>query len=600
MMYFNSGLRAVRAAPGFMARFAPLVCALVVMTLATDRSALAQERLLLPDRHVAGRILVQPRPGLPLSELDKILKAQGGHRTQEIKQIGVHIVELPPEANAVAVVRALRKNRNLKFAELDGAVRPQLYPDDPKYPSAWHLPKIGAPTAWDGSQGAGITIAIIDTGVDPTHPDLQAHLVPGWNFYDNNSDASDVYGHGTAVAGIAAAVGNNGVGVASVGLQSRIMPMRVTDTAGNGFFSLIAAAITAAADNGARVANASFLGLSLSSTVDSAAQYMRSKGGVVVTSAGNTGGLRTDPPRSSLTVVASTDINDAHASSSSWGDYVDVAAPGVSIVTTTRGGGYGYASGTSAASPVAAGVYALMMSANPDLDPSTLDNILFSTALDLGSSGWDQQFGNGRVQAAEAVQTAMQTAGGDTQAPTVAISSPGDGQAISGLVPVDVTAGDNIGVARVELYANGTLYATDTTGPYGFSLDASKYSDGSLPLEARAYDAAGNSTNSATVTVTVVDDTTPPSVTITSPQAGSTVNGKVSINVSASDDKRVAKIALTIDGREVADSYGSSLSYGWKVPRAKGRSKTGGMSTLTAQAWDAAGNTSSTTIGVKW
>ncbi|MGH8865245.1 MAG: S8 family serine peptidase, partial [Burkholderiales bacterium] len=267
-----------------------------------------------PEMHAAGRILVQPRSGLSLAELDKIVKPHGGRRGQVIQKINVHVIELPPQANAFGVAAALSKNRHLKFAELDGALAPALYPSDPYYASSWHLPKIGAQTAWDYTQGAGVTIAILDTGVDTTHPDLQSQIVPGWNFYDNNNNVADVLGHGTAVAGTAAAVGNNSIGVASVSFRSKIMPMRITDAQGYGYYSLMAQAIITAADNGARVANISFLGVSLSSTVDSAAQYMRSKGGVVVVSGGNTGALRTDPPLSSLTVVSATDSADARAS----------------------------------------------------------------------------------------------------------------------------------------------------------------------------------------------------------------------------------------------------------------------------------------------
>jgi subtilisin family serine protease len=459
-----------------------------------------------------GRVLVQPRPGLSLEELDNIIKPHGGRRGQVIRQINVHVIELPPQANAPAVAEALSRNPHFKFAEVDGVLEPAFYPNDPKYPSEWHLPKIGAQTAWDYAQGTGVTIAILDTGVDTTHPDLQSQIVPGWNFYDNNNNVADVHGHGTAIAGIAAAAGNNGVGVASVSYRSKIMPMRVTDTTGNGYYSLMAQALITAADNGARVANISFLGVSLSSTVDSAAQYMRSKGGVVVTGAGNTGALRTDPPRDSLTVAAATDEADARANFSSWGNYIDIAAPGVDILTTYRGGSYGWIAGTSAASPVVAGTYALMMSANSGLKPATLDDILLSTALDLGAAGWDQYFGDGRVQAANAVAKARQTSAADTQSPTVAITSPVSGT-VSGLVPVDVTATDNVALARVELYVNGSLNATDTLDPYGFTFDSTKYQDGQVTLQARAYDATGNAAPSSTVTVDV--DNTPTTATTT-------------------------------------------------------------------------------------
>jgi subtilisin family serine protease len=460
------------------------------------------------------------------------------------------------------------------------------------------LPKIGAPTAWDYAQGAGVIIAICDTGMDVTHPDLAAHVVPGWNFYDGNDNVTDVLGHGTAVGGVAAAVGNNALGVASVGLQSSLMPMRISDPQGYGYYSLMAQAVTAAADRGARVANISYLGVSLSSTVDSAAQYMRSKGGVVVTASGNSGGLRTDPPRTSLTVAAASDNNDARAPFSSWGDYVDVAAPGISIYTTTRGGGYGGFSGTSAASPVTAGVYALMISANPALQPARLDEILFTTALDLGTAGWDQEFGYGRVDAAAAVLRARADSGVDVQPPTVAISAPPDGGLVSGLFTVDVTASDNVEVRRVELYVNGALLLTDTASPYGFTVDSTAYADGPLVLAARAYDAAGNSATSSTVNVTVsnaLPDVTPPTVTITSPADGSTVSGTVTINVQATDNVRVAKIILSIRGRRVSIAFGSTLTYDWTVPSQNAKRR---KNTISARAEDAAGNAAATSIVV--
>ena len=599
----DSGIRVARSAPEFTSRLVTLASAAATaagLYLGQPVTAIGAQPD-FPEQYAQGRVLVQPRPGLSLTELDNIIKPHGGRRGKVIKQINVHVIELPPQANVPAVAAALNKSRHLKFAEVDGALEPDFYPNDPQYSSAWHLPKIGAPAAWDYSQGNPVTIAILDTGIDTTHPDLAPQLVAGWNFYDGNSNVSDVHGHGTAVAGTAAAAGNNGIGTASVSFKSKIMPMRVTDAQGYGYYSLMAQALTTAADRGARVANLSFLGVSASSTVDSAAQYMRSKGGVVVTGSGNTGALRTDSPRDSLTVAAASDNNDARAAFSSWGDYVDVAAPGISIWTTVRGGGYGYFSGTSAASPVTAGVYALMISANSTLQPARLDEILFATALDLGTSGYDQLFGYGRVRADAAVASARGTTSSDSQAPTVAIASP-TGGTVSGLVPVDVTATDNVAVARVDFFANGSLVANDTIAPYAFTLDSTKYSDGNLNLQARAYDGAGNSTSSSTIAVTVSNsasnttgDTTRPTVSITNPANGSAVSGTVSVNVSAADNQKVAKITLTIDGKQVAVSSSSSLAYNWRVPKAKGKNKS---STISARADDAAGNAATASVSV--
>ncbi len=138
----------------------------------------------------------------------------GGKRRGHIPQIDVHVVELPAQASPTAIAHALKGHPHLKFAEPDMLVSPDFTPHDPYLGSAWHLPKIAAPQAWDSSTGSDMTVAILDTGVDSAHPDLAAKIVPGWNFYDNNSNTADVHGHGTAVAGTAAAAA--GMGVAAV------------------------------------------------------------------------------------------------------------------------------------------------------------------------------------------------------------------------------------------------------------------------------------------------------------------------------------------------------------------------------------------------
>jgi thermitase len=553
-------------------------------------------------RYVKGRILVQPKAGLKMQELDRKLKAHGGQRVSVIPKINVHIVQLPPQANERAVAQLLRADGHIKFAEVDQQIPPALTPNDPSYSQGWHLPKIGAPSAWDASVGEGVTIAILDSGVDPTHPDLAASLVPGYNAFDKNADTRDVYGHGTRTAGAAAMIGNNLVGGTGVAFKSKIMPIRITDTSGMGYFSSMATGLVWAADNGARVASISFRAVCGSSTVLNAAQYMRSKGGVVVGSAGNTGAEEPIAPHDAMTCVSAVDSSDSKASWSSYGAYVDVAAPGVGIYTTSNGGGYGAVSGTSFSAPITGGVYALMMAANRGLSPSELDAALFSSAVDLGADGKDVFYGYGRVDAAAAVAKVRTSSPiGDTTPPTVSIASPGTGTKVNGLVAVDVRAADDVAVARVELYAGRTLIGTDTVAPYGFSVDTAGLPDGELVLQAKAYDAAGN-VGSAETTVSVANDTIAPSVTINNPQSGAVISSPTSVGVSASDNKRVSRISLTINGKEVAQSFGSSLNYTWD-PYAgiKGKGqvrKVAGTYTLTATATDDAGNSKSTSVTV--
>jgi subtilisin family serine protease len=246
--------------------------------------------------------------------------------------------------------------------------------------------------------------------VDSTHPDLTSKIVPGWNFANNNSDTSDVYGHGTAVAGAAAASSNNGTGVASVAWGCLILPVRVSDTQGNAPASLIANGLRWAADNGARVANISY-NVSGNATVSNAAKYFQQAGGVVTVSAGNDAAFISSQDNRYVLTVSATDNLDNSAYYTNTGNNIDLSAPGSVIYTTLSGGGYGYASGTSFSAPIVAGVAALVMSANSSLTPTKVQDTLKQSADDKGPAGWDPRYGSGRVNAAAAVTLALAQAG---------------------------------------------------------------------------------------------------------------------------------------------------------------------------------------------
>lgn len=582
----------VRAALGPVesAKFTGFRVSRIVAALAVGVAAWGAAQAAQPSEWVKGRVIVQTRAGLSDAELAKIIKPHGG-MARRIGKSDLLIIDLPPNMSETAVANQLAHNPHLKFAELDAILKPTLVTTDPYLGSAWHISKIGASTAWDKTLGTGVTIAILDTGVDGAHPDLAANMVAGWNFYDNNSNASDVVGHGTAVAGSAAAIANNATGVVGVAGAAKIMPIRISDTNGNATGSAIAQGLTYAADKGARVANVSFSGLVGNSTVESAAQYMKSKGGLVVVSAGNKGVNEGFAASTTMIPVSATESNDVLATWSSYGNYVAVAAPGNYIWATNKGGGYGQWWGTSFASPVAAGVVALMMSARPDLANTKVESLLYSSAVDLGATGRDIYYGHGRINADAAVTAVANAAAADTQAPTASVSSPVGGATVSGWVAIDVAAADNVGVTRVDLKANGNLVASDVTAPYQFSWDSTKSVNGTANLVAYAYDAAGNSKASTTVAITVANpviaDTIPPSVVLRNPASGSRVTGTVQISTSASDNAGTAglKQSLYIDGVLVSSTIGGSLSYNWNTRKASA-----GTHTLQAVARDAAGN----------
>jgi hypothetical protein len=242
-----------------------------------------------------------------------------------------------------------------------------------------------------------------------------------------------------------------------------------------------------------------------------------------------------------------------------------------------------------------------MMAANPRLAPSQIVSLLESTAVDRGAAGYDYYYGYGRVNAAAAVAAAAQSSGGDTQPPSTTISSP-TGGTVSGIVAVNVSATDNVGVTRVELYVNGGLLASDTAAPYGFSWDSSALTGTTATLSARAYDAAGNSGVSQTVTVAVSappppppppGPSAPPVVTISNPRNGSTVSGMVTVNASATDQVGISRLSLYLDGSMLSTGNKSSLSYKWNTKRTPN-----GSHTISATATDTSGNQATTSIQV--
>lgn len=546
------------------------------------------------------RLIVMPRAGLPEDQLQRIVGAHGA-KAKRAGQSRIYIVELPANASDRAIAALLANNPHLEFAEPDALVPPNTATNDPYFGSAWHLAKVGVPTVWGTSTGSGVPIAILDTGVFAAHPDLSAKLLPGWNYYDNNSDTNDYNGHGTRTTGTAGAIGNNGIGVVGTSIGSPLIHYRISDPAGYGSGAAVVSALTAAADRGIRVASLSF-NFTQWESVKAAAQYFKDKGGLLFMSAGNTSAEDTSAPSSSWIVVSATDQNDARPSWSTWGSFVSLAAPGVSIWTTNTSGGYETRSGTSHSAPIAAGVASLIFNARPDLTSSQVEKILFDTAVDLGPAGRDPYFGFGRIDATAALNAALAyKAPTDTSAPSVSVASPRANVTVAGITPVDVSASDNVGVSKVELLVNGTLLATDTTAPYAFSWDTTRVADGIATLSAVAYDAAGNVARSTAVQVNVsnaarVTDTTPPVVAFVSPTPGSSLGTSATVTTSASDNAGAAGItqSLIIGGKVVASSTGSKLSYKWNT-----RKLAKGTYTLQVTARDQAGNTSSSSISVQ-
>ncbi|WP_408009872.1 S8 family peptidase [Pseudalkalibacillus sp. A8] len=308
------------------------------------------------------------------------------------------------DGNVSEAVEEFEALDSVSFAEPNVTLHASYMPDDPAYHSLQYAPqKIGAEEAWDVTlSDPSVKIAVIDTGVDYNHPDLNGKVLQGYDFVDDDNDAIDENEHGTHVAGIAAANTDNGEGIAGLAPEASILPVRVLDADGSGSLDDVAQGIRYAADQGAQVINLSLGGKIGSQTLEEAVNYAWEQGSVVVAAAGNESTPLPSYPAyyENAIAVAATDQDDALAYFSNYGTWVDIAAPGVDIYSTIPNGGYASYSGTSMASPVVAGVAGLL--AAQGKNAKQIRAALEDTADELTGTGI--LFQNGRVNAANAVQ----------------------------------------------------------------------------------------------------------------------------------------------------------------------------------------------------
>jgi thermitase len=351
----------------FMIRQVPILTALTALFFSACFAQVPTYRVLGPSIRevVPGELLVKFREGTTRYELARFQQRFGGVVTPSKAGMGVMKLRVPAYRNVIALARWLRTDPAVEFAEPNGIVH-IAYPDDEYYYLQWALPKIDWPAAMDLYKGRpSVIIAIVDTGVQLDHPDLADKLLPGWDFVNDDDQPDDDNHHGTHVAGTAAAITDNAIGVAGVAPEAMILPVKCLNAGGGGTWENVAAGINHAANNGAHVLNLSFGGTSGSTVALNALKAAASQGCIIAAAAGNLNNGNPFYPAfyGQCIAVAASTPDDTKLSMSNYNagvEWVDVAAPGDTIYSTWVGSTYRNDTGTSMASPHVAGEAAVL------------------------------------------------------------------------------------------------------------------------------------------------------------------------------------------------------------------------------------------------
>lgn len=387
------------------------------------------------NRYASDQILVKFKPSLGTQAIEATIAAYQAKKIKRIPKINIYQLKIPEDLTIEEMLYVFRQNPDVEYAEPNYIAYIAVTPNDtffkwqyalynsgqeigsPGSPKGEARADIKATAAWEETKGdEKVIIAVLDTGVDLTHPDIENKIqASGRDFANDDVDATDDNGHGTHVAGIAAAEANNDEGIAGVAWNCKILPVKVMDAEGSGFYSWIIEGIRWAADNGADVINLSLGGDEQAQSLEDAVRYAYEKDIVIVAAAGNdaTSVLYPAAYDDYCLAVAASDYNDSRPDWSNFGPEVDVTAPGervISLVPTWFWGPgsipYAFGSGTSMSTPHVAGLVALIKSLKPWLKASEIMNVIRYSADDVNSAdypGKDEFTGYGRVNMEKAL-----------------------------------------------------------------------------------------------------------------------------------------------------------------------------------------------------
>jgi subtilisin family serine protease/flagellar hook assembly protein FlgD len=502
-------------------------------------------------------------------------KAEGGRQQKVLRQIGTVSVEVP-KAMAGLVADRLRQRRDVQSVHVVGRRTFDYVPNDESYPATQpYLDAVTAPAAWDVRRAdPAVRIAVVDSGVDVDHPDLTGRIADSYNAVDMSTDVTDAIGHGTFVAGVAAATGDNGIGIAGASMGASVLAVKVADPVGDIWTDTLASGIIWAADHGADVINLS-LGSDTPDQMESdAVAYAVGKGVLVVAAAGNDGTTTPSYPAAYPQVIAvgATDAAGQRAGFSQYGSWVTVAAPGTAITSTTPtagssnfASGYDQAQGTSFSTPIVAAEAALLKSLRPGIAATDLRTAITRSAHGYAGLG----LGAGQVDFRQAL---------DTVAPdsVPALTAPTTGAGVSGVVNLSAASQapkvrflvDGAPLGGLVPTVDGTARATWST--WGLA-------DGAHTLAVAACSVADLCNTPGEAIPVTLSNAAP---VITSPKASQTVSGSATFTATASG----GAVGFYVDG--VRKGLDTSAPYSMTYPVS---ALTDGTHTLKAVSCSTAG-----------
>jgi len=364
---------------------------------------------------VPGQLIVLFKTGKKTKDLRLPAQASvAAKKSSGLEKLGAAVINVPVGQER-AYLAKLAQDKNIRAVEFNYLIKAALVPNDSAYALQYAPHLMQADTAWDAVNGAGVTLAIIDSGIDPAHPEFSGRILPGYDFIEGDATPQDGCGHGTHVAGIAAAETNNAQGIAGIAWQANILPVRVLDDLCSGSYEGVASALVWAVDHGADVINLSLGGYSPSALLENATYYAYARGVALFAAAGNDGIATTVYPAAYNWVMALGSVNNVpeRAGTSNFGAMIDLTAPGENIYSTfpTYDGfayrtylglakNYDTLSGTSMATAQASGAAALLLSSGSACysTPDQIYQALINSALDAGIPGRDDEYGYGVIQ----------------------------------------------------------------------------------------------------------------------------------------------------------------------------------------------------------